>query len=582
MSSYIFKLYRLPFIVLITAVCTTSTVLAQTHLTFESRLLTTIPVEEPEDGYQIVTTSDEGALIIGFVHKTTGNNPGTYPTVSRVDVYGSLLWTKTYLIDADDVSGCSIVELSDGIAWTCTLRNGQFGSEALTCKTDPNGNVLWTRTLYCALSPNTHTYSAKIIETNNGDLVIVGWRFDERQPQPADPMDAFMARMNAATSLVTFSKTYDDSFFSQTEVAERALCVQEDPTDGTLVFGGFAHIMSTGIQHALLVKTNSIGQPLWSEHYGSGGSDVFNALVIDVPNGYVYAAGARRPVSNNRDIYVAQASLATGGQVAANFYDLWGNEDEALDIYQEDQSGNGNLVVVGITTQSPILAGRDPFVMEIGPNLGAPNWFRSYPRVNANFFRSIDHTVGNFYANAGYWITGTYTTGGLGAGQRDMYLVRVSPTGLDGCYQDQTPIVTPDFVADFTTYETGVCEWTRTPSFDDESLLTSVNLCPELYTLNKQSELSTKDAESDLAAAVYVAPNPLTAGQDLLLDIPSLGAAARQVEVLDIHGRVLYRHTLTTESGSLHIASDGWAAGAYTLRVLSEHGIRTQQIMVRK
>lgn len=113
---------------------------------------------DPDEGYQMYNTNDSGALVISV--STLSNAPtNVTPSVSRFDVNGALMWTRSYYIEVLPTQGMSIVEmeLDDAfdIMWTVGAQSSLFAtSEGLVVRTDANGNLFWAQRLLCPLDFN--------------------------------------------------------------------------------------------------------------------------------------------------------------------------------------------------------------------------------------------------------------------------------------------------------------------------------------------------------------------------------------------------------------------------------------------
>ncbi len=540
--------------------------------------LSTGAAGDVEEGYEVVATADGGALVIGEVQHSTGTL-SLSPAVTRLDPHGGIVWTRTYDITSN--LNYSVKELSNGdIAWTCA-GPGSNGYTIIVCRTNALGAVLWTTRIFCLPPPppahqHVNFHPREIIETLNGDLVVVGYR---EFPALADGVDIYLARLSGIGTL-RWANTYDNPAITSLESGNG---VVEGP-NGNLYVCGLHIDPAIGSQHALIMRTNGMGVWQWTGHFGDGVGCEFKSLIYG-DNGLLYAAGlCEHAVCIDSDIYVASVVPNTGALFLSYRYDVLDN-DAAFDI--NFSLTKYNVVVTGLITDPPNgFAQRNSFAMELPQNLAAPLSFAQYGTAYEDNLRSIVQTPGNralpWDTEPGYWMTGKIVTTAAPGTGADMYVLRAAPPLNTDC-EFAPPVEHLQMLDEaLVPYAAVACEDSDPVDVEDLDELMVTNKCPGHYTFPKRGaqDHGTNEQSGLATAAVSVAPNPIIAGQDLVIDFSSLGEEVRSVEIRDLQGRLLYRRSLDAATAVLRIASDGWAAGAYTLRVLTYRGIHSQQIMV--
>jgi len=116
----------------------------------------------------VVQTSDNGYLITGTYNYNNGSGD-VY--ITKTDVSGNLLWSKTYGSSGDDFSNSEII--TNGGDYMFVGATNSFGAgnyDLYLLKTDVNGDTLWTKTF--GGSGLEAGYSVK--QTIDGGYVIVG------------------------------------------------------------------------------------------------------------------------------------------------------------------------------------------------------------------------------------------------------------------------------------------------------------------------------------------------------------------------------------------------------------------------
>lgn len=159
-------------------------------------------------------------------------------------------------------------------------RDGSFyvAGGGVVSKFDPYGNVLWSRLFYASAYPSI----PRIVETRDGGLAMAAylgrapgrWRFT-------------MIKLDADGNVV-----WDKDYGSDTGFRGSTWGVAEAP-GGDLFLWGHG---SDGDQNSdlWLMKTNSIGDPIWQKRYGGPAAELMNAskpTFAILPNGNLVLTG---------------------------------------------------------------------------------------------------------------------------------------------------------------------------------------------------------------------------------------------------------------------------------------------------
>ena len=248
-----------------------------------------------ESGYYVAQTADSGFIISGIhdypsssgciIMKTDGNgnllwssrfqSPGyalnkiiqtpdggfitNIPELVKLDSAGNILWVNDYPVSFFDM------QLTGDNHIVCT--DFDFSSQlTYISKIDSGGNVLWFKNY----DFGAVTYSYRIMETTNSDLIIAGV-YDPNVTNMYDDCQ-LLARFDSAGNNL-WARAY------RINSDDNAYDVVETPDSG-LVFCGKT---STGsLMESILVKTDAAGIPVWTKRYSSPGNNyLFRSVLAD-------------------------------------------------------------------------------------------------------------------------------------------------------------------------------------------------------------------------------------------------------------------------------------------------------------
>jgi hypothetical protein len=213
-------------------------------------------------GYSVQQTSDGGYVIVGFTYCFgSGNLPNIY--FIRTNTSGDTLWTKTY----NGKEGYSVQQTSDGgyiIAGTSDLAL----SDVYLIKTDANGDLIWAKT-YGGTNPE----HGAVQQTSDGGYIVVGGT--------SDGNDIWLLKTDVNGDTL-WSHTYGG------DGADYGKSVQQT-SDGGYIIAGSTHSFSKGDADVYLIKTDAVGDTIWTETYGGKSDDYGRSVKETIGGGYIIA-----------------------------------------------------------------------------------------------------------------------------------------------------------------------------------------------------------------------------------------------------------------------------------------------------
>lgn len=312
----------------------------------------------------VCATSDGGVVVIGNTKSADGNiTDKRYLEediwLSKYDVNGNLLWSKTYGGNLDDL-GYSIIEnedLSLTIAGYSKSSDGDVPSnegmhDFFIFKTDSNGNLIWKKS-YGFMS---HDHAHKIISTSDGGYFVVG--FADYSGLSGRSILHGVGEYYGIKLNATGEKEWD-VYFGGT-MNDRVYDVVETNDEGLIMVGysesaDFDVTDNHGSYDYWVIKLNSTGTLVWKKSFGGSGLDQAYGIAKSINNTYL----------------IAGTSNSTDGDISSNkgSNDVWivNIDDNGNKIWDKSFGGtnfdvsnsirkmsNGNFVVSGHTISNDL------------------------------------------------------------------------------------------------------------------------------------------------------------------------------------------------------------------------------------
>jgi hypothetical protein len=212
---------------------------------------------------------------------------------------GDTLWTRTYGGAGEDYAFSARQTADSGfIICGTTYSYGAGLSDIYLIKTDAAGDTEWTRTFGGA----EHEHGHSVLQTADSGYVICGITHSTG----AGGADVWLIRTDSRGDTLwtrTFGGDSGDFGHSVAQTADRGfiLCGQ------TASFGA-------GNYDAWLIKTDSLGDTLWTRTFGGGSDDVGYSVQPTTDGGYIIAGMTKSLGAGGADFYLIKTD--SSGSVA--------------------------------------------------------------------------------------------------------------------------------------------------------------------------------------------------------------------------------------------------------------------------
>jgi hypothetical protein len=238
--------------------------------------------------FSAIQTLDSGYVAAGFITDSTGSNSCNIYLV-KIDSNGDTLWTKKYGGYLWD-EGYSVDQTLDGgyIITGSATSFGAGGQDVYLIKTNSDGDTLWTKTYGGSGSDKGNSVS----QTLDGGYIIAG----TTNSFGAGNADIYLVKTNSTGDSI-WTKTYGGTEY------DNGYCVSQT-SDGGYILTGKTNSYGAGFDDVYIIKTDSLGDIMWTRTYGDTSSDRGLSIVQTNDGGFIVAGWTMSYGAGSNDFYL--------------------------------------------------------------------------------------------------------------------------------------------------------------------------------------------------------------------------------------------------------------------------------------
>ncbi len=356
----------------------------------------------------IQQTNDGGYIIVGSALIDTSGNEDI--CLVKTNTNGDTLWTRTFGgINEDE--GYSVQQTSDEgyivVGYSTSFsQNGKI----YVVKTDVNGDTLWTQ-VYGGTGLEVGNF---IHQTSEGGYIIAGSSnsFD-------GGVDNVYLLKIYANGDVTWGKSY------RAANGEAGKCANQTSDSGYVICGSIDN-PGFGYSNLYLIKTKANGDTLWTKTYETTNGDRGSAVQQTMDGGYIITGTTSNINEDTNNIFLIKTD-AIGDTLWTKTYGGT-NYDYGLDIFQTNDSGY--IIVGNLNNHSDTSAGA--YLIKTNAR-GDTLWTKIYERTRFSYGASVRQTSDGGYivlGNTGAFNGVRYLNG--------LYLIKTDANGSSDCNQGNT------------------------------------------------------------------------------------------------------------------------------------------------
>lgn len=376
-----------------------------------------------DEGKSVRQTSEGGYIIAGTT--TSYGSGGRDILVIKTNSIGDTTWTRTYGDSNGNEYGYCIQLTNDGgYIVSGSSQNFFSGEEDMyLLKLKANGDTTWTRNY----GGNGFEGGYYVQQTSDGGYIMSG----QTPAFGAGGFDVYLVKINANGS-IAWTKTYGGLD------AEYANAVQQTSDGGYIITGSNGNTFGFGGSDFYLIKTDSLGNHIWSKTYGDTGFEEGKAVKQTTDGGYIIAGSSENTLGPLGPNFCLIKTNSVGDTLWAKLY---GGSmiDECYDV---QQTSDGGYIMVGKSFSFSTNGDYDVYVVKVNSQ-GIEQWSKTYGGSTTNH-NEIGYSIQQT-SDKGFIITGE-TLYGFGVGLRNLYLIKTDSLGNSGCHQGNAATVTSNYL----------------------------------------------------------------------------------------------------------------------------------------
>lgn len=352
-----------------------------------------------DSGSEVIELNDGSFLIAG--------SSGSYEVgmssqimLLKANETGHKQWTETYGGQFADRAE-SMVQDVDGnflIAGYSETTENSYQGYAL--KVDGNGDTIWTR----KYGGDAWDFFHQVLALNDGGFALFGQTYSFG----AGEGDYYLVRIDADGDTL-WTRTYGGAFDDEGKSVSAA-------SDGGFFLGGNTQSFGIGIANMLVVRTDAMGDTLWTDVHGGVEDDFCNAIAATADGGYVLGGGTYNQTPGKSDIWI-QKERGTQTWTVSETHD---GDSEVTDLIVEPGSQNVTIAALASPGDNGGVDGR---ILRYGADGVWNGVAKSHGSENIDKLFDIKLTSDNGYALVG-------TTDGYLGRFDDVWFIKTNSAGL--------------------------------------------------------------------------------------------------------------------------------------------------------
>ncbi len=298
-----------------------------------------------DDGFAVQQTFDGGYAIVGRTKSFGSGMEDVY--LVKTNSSGDTLWTRTFG-GADNDKGLGFRQTSDG-GYIIVGETWSFGAgfdEVYLIKVNSSGDTVWTRTF----GGNAPDIAYDVVQTSDGGYITAGYSWS-------------FADNTSTVQLVKTDIAGNPQWMKDCGGVKHTTAYSIDLTsDGGFIIGGWIDPNGVGTPDAYLVKTDSLGDTLWTNSYGGTDVDFARSVIQTSDHGYVFTGLTQSFGADSGNVYLVRTNssgkLLWTKTFGSNGIDGGGSVRQTFD---------GGFIVTGWTT-SPGNGNYDMYLIRTDSN----------------------------------------------------------------------------------------------------------------------------------------------------------------------------------------------------------------------
>ncbi len=299
-----------------------------------------------------------------------------------------------------DIGG-SVVQTTDGgyIITGATMSFGAGWFDIYLIKTDSLGDTIWTNTFGGTLED----MGRSVAETSDRGYIITGFTLSFG----AGSYDIYLIKTDSLGNAI-WVKTYGGSSDDISHSIDQTF-------DGGYIITGFTMSFGAGEEDIYLIKTDSLGDTIWTNTYGGSNEDWALSVKQTSSGEYIIAGYTNTLGAGSYDVYLIKTD-SFGDTIWTKTYGGAFNDYG----YSVVQTSDGGYIITG-ETNSYGAGSYDVYLIKTD-SLGNAIWTKTFGGTNYDCGQSVGQTTTGELIIVG-------ETSSFGSGWSDVYFIKTDSVG---------------------------------------------------------------------------------------------------------------------------------------------------------
>ncbi len=339
--------------------------------------------------HSVKQTSDGGYVFCGFTENEDASEKDIY--LIRTNASGETLWTKRFSGSFTDQGWFVEITSDNGFILAATSNveasnssNHNYNGQLI--KTDSNGNQEWKQ----SYTFGNYTNFTTVRQTSDGGFIVCGSEMGTTK--------GFLLKTD-----LTGNESWRKTFGGLVELNHVSKTI-----DGGFILCGITKSTSSSASDEYIIKTNSLGDTLWTKTYGDFKDNTASSIMETATGNFILCGNNANPGISG----FAQLLNSTGGQI-------WNTDFSSLNVsglLSINLTSDNQFIAVGYQTAgSPSKA-----LLQKIDALGNNVWIKFYNPNAYNTFYEVQVTSDNGFISGGYTLT---------AGNGNAYILKTDVNG---------------------------------------------------------------------------------------------------------------------------------------------------------
>ena len=303
--------------------------------------------------------------LTGYTNSANGdmstNLGGTDIFLSKINLSGTVLWTRTYGTNADDYAHAVIPSHDQGVIICGFTRDSvtqgtHGGFDVLLIKADSSGNQQWMK--FYGGSGNDGDHFAEIIQTQDLGIVCItgSASSDGDLDTNYGSTDYWLFKTDSAGNLLwekSFGGSDDEDGHNLLPMPDGGYIINGHTASNDVDVSGH-HNPGSGIHDGWILRVGPSGNILWQKCIGGTGFELVNQMVMDDSGRIVmigYTASTDGDIAGNHgmnDVWIVKMDTVSGSLL---YSEVYGGMGDDYGLYLLKQAG-GSLKFGGYSNSS--------------------------------------------------------------------------------------------------------------------------------------------------------------------------------------------------------------------------------------